>query len=102
MSKFSEDDPKLSAFLRRYRPHPPEAAVDLEAELMESLPPRGQKTKYLPWLVTAIAGGLLLTWTGYQNYRPALRYTSTEQNLEAFLIDNWEETLEMEITALEW
>jgi hypothetical protein len=102
MSKFSEDDPKLSAFLRQYPPPPPEASPDLEAQLMESLPPRVQKTKYLPWLITAIVGGLLFTWTGYRNYRPALRYTLIQQDLEAFLIDNWEETLEMEITAIEW
>ncbi|TVQ41751.1 MAG: hypothetical protein EA365_16890 [Gloeocapsa sp. DLM2.Bin57] len=102
MSKFSPDDPKLSAFLRQYRPLPPDASIDLEVELMDSLPPRVKKTKYLPWLLTAIATGLLLTWTGYQNYRPILRYTSIQRDLEAFLIDNWEETLEMEISAIEW
>jgi hypothetical protein len=102
MSNFSQNDPKLMEFLRQYRPQIPDESVDLETQLMQSLPHRVNKTKYLPWLLTAIAGGLLLTWIGYQNYQPSLKYGANQQKLEAFLVDNWEATLEMEMTATEW
>lgn len=100
MSQFPGEDPKLSAFLHKYRPIPPEAAVELEVKLMSSLPPRSRRN-YYPY-VWAIAASLLLTWTGYRYFQPAWKYGAVSQELEAFLIDNWEETLEIEVTTTEW
>jgi hypothetical protein len=104
MSKVPDKDPKLSDFLRQYRPVPPTASTDLEARLMESLPPHQGRPYFssFRWTIPAIAASLLFAWTGYRYFQPSWQYGAIAQELEIFLIDNWDETLEMEITALEW
>lgn len=103
MSKFPDQDPKLNEFLRQYPPLPSEAPPELEARVMANLPPqdRGFQTHW-KWTIPAIAGSLLLTWIGYQNFQPRLQYGAAVGDLEAFVVDSWDETLEMEITAREW
>ncbi|ELR98848.1 hypothetical protein [Gloeocapsa sp. PCC 73106] len=102
MSQFPDEDPKLSAFLRQYRPIPPETPNYLEARLMESLPTRRSQHTHFRWTIPAIAATLLLAWTSYRHFQPGWRYGAITQELETFLIDNWDETLEMELMATEW
>jgi len=101
MSKFSEREDELISFLQRYRPLPPEESWDGETKLMESLPTREGKRHYLFLSLTAIATGLLLTYFGYRQFQPAFQQAAKERQLEAFLIDNWDATLEMNVTTTE-
>jgi hypothetical protein len=97
--QFPQDEKKLVAFVRRYRPVPPPAAVGLERQVM-SLVEREvltcQKRLKLRWLVPSIgAVSLLLAWGGYHWFAPAPQpqFATNSEELETFLVQSWQGTL---------
>lgn len=108
MTRFPQDDDKLVKFLRRYRPLPPPARVNLERQLLQAIAsqtrPRQQvRPAYLFWtLASACLGGLLLAWGGNRWFspQPFPQVTASSEDLEVFLMESWQGALGE--TALSW
>lgn len=94
--QFPQDDEKLVAFIRRYRPVPPPAALGLEQRLMSSVEKNvlncQEKAKWRFLVPAACAAGLLLAWTAYNRLTlPQAQFTaSSEEELETFLVESWQ------------
>jgi hypothetical protein len=108
-------DKKLVNFLKQYRPNVPEAAPDLEQELLAAIdrndaaarefnylgePPFTRSSKrsgivcFPKWAFpSAIAAGLLVFWSGYRVLVPAHFHADEAAHLEEFLVNNWEGVL---------
>ena len=94
-----EEDRDLINFLQQHRPVPPQANSHLESQLMkliEEQPRKSSKSSSsLFWFVPgAIAMGIVFTWNNqrFLQYTPQL--AQEKINVELFLIDSWEETME--------
>ena len=85
----------LISFLRQNQPIAPDADLDLEQQIFDSLEPRTDKPKkfYLKiWTIpSAIATGFLFTSIGLGFRTP--RIASEPKDIENFLIKNWHSTL---------
>jgi hypothetical protein len=98
MTHFSDDDEKLVDFLKEYRPAPPPTMRDLEWQLMElvtrelPLPPKYPHQFFLI-ISSAMAGSLLLLVGSYRWLKPLPEVASDREELEIFLVDNWNETM---------
>jgi hypothetical protein len=102
MNKLPDENEQLRRFLQEYRPLPPEASPNLEQKLLTGLNSRKKNNNYR-WILIAIASSCLATWVGYHNFKPALNYSAVDrEELETFLIDSWDETLEMEVSSIDW
>jgi hypothetical protein len=107
-------DKKLVDFLKQYRPILPEAAPDLEQNLLAALErnevdrpdrknlesqltashKRSKITCFPKWAFPAtIAAGLLVVWSGYRALDTAQLPADETAQLEAFLVTNWEGVL---------
>lgn len=94
MNQFPDDDEQLVSFLKQYRPVPPRARADMEAQLMELVtrepPPPPRYPHQFFWIVSsAMAGSLLLAVGGYRWLNPSPQIATNPQELEAFLVDSW-------------
>lgn len=87
----------LVSFLRENKPAAPQAHLNLEQQIFDSLEPRTDKSKklYLTTLWTipgAIATGFLFTSIGFSFKTP--RIASEPKDLESFLVKNWQSILD--------
>lgn len=94
MNRFSDDDEQLIDFLKQYRPVPPRARANLEAQLMELVtrepPPPPRYAHQFFWIVSsAMAGSLLLGVGGYRWLNPSPQVATNPSELETFLVDSW-------------
>jgi hypothetical protein len=99
MMQFPQDDEKLVAFIRRYRPVPPPAALGLEQRLIslveDNAPNCQEKRKWRVFVPAACAASLLLAWTAYNwhaGQQPQFT-ASSEEELESFLVETWQGTV---------
>jgi hypothetical protein len=96
-----QDDEKLVAFVRRYRPVPPPAAINLEQQLMSLVEKNAlncqKKTKLRCLVPAACAAGLLLAWGGYNWFasqqQPQFAASPQEEELETILVESWQGTV---------
>jgi hypothetical protein len=95
----SPEDDQLVRFLRQHRPSPSSPRVTLEEDLLNiidreakiSRPARRTRSRILATLLAAIAL-ILFGHSRWLTTTPKVSTTSDEE-LEAFLWDNWQETL---------
>ena len=85
----------LVSFLRQNQPTAPDAHLNLEQQIFDSLEPRTDKPKKLYfktlWAIpSAIATGFLFTSIGFSFRTP--RIASEPKDLENFLVKNWQST----------
>lgn len=113
MNKPSSDQ-QLVNFLKQYRPNLPKSAPDLELKLLATIERNEEAEKkqiyrkkirsilsnnrsiipsFPQWAFPpAIAMTLIVCWSGYRLLSPAF-HLDDEANLEAFLVNNWEDVL---------
>lgn len=94
----NDDDRKLINFLRQNRPVAPSSpnSLDLEQKLMTAIAKDSHRehssSLHLIWAIpSAITTGFLLTSVGLNLKTPQMTIESEE--LEKFLVDNWQDTL---------
>lgn len=96
-----EDDHDLINFLQQYRPHPPAAAPDLEAKILNaigSLEEASPKVRQFPrrgwyrsaWVPTAIAASLVAGLFSYRALNPSSPTSSDLRALETFIETSWD------------
>lgn len=95
----SPEDDNLVSFLRQHRPSPPEPRADLEEEILQAIESE-TKTSRKHWIFSPRTGALgiaaigLLLFGQSRWLNPTPRIASiSDRELEAFLADNWNETL---------
>lgn len=95
----SPEDDNLVSFLRQHRPSPPEPRADLEEEILQAIEIEAKNSRK-HWIFSprtgaiglAAIGLLLFGQSRWLNPAPIIASISDEE-LEAFLADNWNETL---------
>lgn len=87
MSLFPQDDEDLVQFLRRHRPEPPDAAPDLEARILRSLPPRRSWRDSAR--VITIASSIAACFLGVIIARQVQAPTHDPTAIEAYLESSW-------------
>ena len=97
MNKFLPDDDRdLVSFLQQHRPLPP-TNPDLETQIMDLVQRQPRKTVKKSaklWAIPgAIAMGLVITWN-QRSISPTPQLVRDNLNLELFLVDSWESTIE--------
>ena len=97
MNKFLPDDDRdLVSFLQQHRPLPP-TNPHLESQIMdlvERQPRKKVKKSGKLWAIPgAIAMGLVITWN-QRLLKPTPQLVRDNLNLELFLVDSWEATIE--------
>ena len=97
MNKFLPDDDRdLVSFLQQHRPLPP-TNPHLETQIMdlvEQQPRKTSKKSSKLWFIPgAIAMGLVITWN-QRSISPTPQLVRDNLNLELFLVDSWEATIE--------
>ncbi|NJK37927.1 MAG: hypothetical protein HC835_07815 [Oscillatoriales cyanobacterium RM2_1_1] len=106
MTLFHPEESTLIHFLKTYQPTPPSASSDLEERIMTAIDDsetvlaelnQSHRTSkhYLRSLRIAIAltAGLLTAWIGYGVYRPNQLSLREQQQLEDFIVSNWDEVM---------
>ncbi len=92
------DDRHVVAFLKQYRPLPPPSTATLERQILSRIaqePPRHcQLTRSWVWLISSTVIAVLLVWTGYRGSNLSPRLAINSEEIEGFLVENWQETLE--------
>ncbi|MEB3311881.1 MAG: hypothetical protein VKJ02_16775 [Snowella sp.] len=88
-------DPDFVRFLQQYQPLPPNPSQGLEERIMSLIQtePPGLRLDQRFWMIpTAIATGLCLLWGGsrWMQSNTPLAGTMQTQEIEAFLVDNWQ------------
>ena len=91
----NRDKTNFVAFLRQNQPIPPQACLDLEQQIIDSLEPRKFRErrcyKTVTWTIpSAIATGFLFTTVSFGVRTP--RVAIEPQDLENFLVNNWQDT----------
>jgi hypothetical protein len=84
------EDPRLSEFLRRYRPCPPSTQGNFEDYLFDRIEQNTQaQSKGVYWIFsTAILAGVVLGWGMYRySNQPELAASAPE--IENFVLENW-------------
>lgn len=94
----------LVSFLRHHQPAIPEAQPDLEQKIIDSLEPRTTKHRKpyfrVTWTIpSAIATGFLFTSVSFGVRTP--RMAIEPKDMENFLVNNWQDTLDNNDSALE-
>lgn len=85
-----KDDDTLVQFLRTYRLDPPPPCPGLEEQLMAKIKPSGHS---LPWLKVLTGLGLIISLLGFSlGRRWQIAHSVDQEQLEAYLIQNWETT----------
>jgi len=85
-----KDEDTLVQFLRRHRLDPPPPHPELEERLMAELKPVGHS---FPWLKMLMGLGLVISLLGFSQARRLQTAHSVDpEQLEAYLIQNWEAT----------
>lgn len=101
MMQSPQDDEKLVAFVRRHRPVPPPAAMGLEQRLMLMVEKEAincTKTAKMRCLIPfACAAAFIFAVTTHnwfvQQQQLQFAVRSQEEELETFLIENWQGTV---------
>jgi hypothetical protein len=98
MKKLPQSEDSLVVFLRNYHSVAPEARADLENNLMakiqnHSVNSRKNTYKFSWILPSAIAGGTLIAWSTYCSLSPKPQAIVNSEELEIFVVDNWENTI---------
>ncbi len=91
MTELPPDDPRLSAFLRRYQPAPPKTQSDLEDYLLARIEQDAQpqsKSSVFWVLSSAIVAGMIMGWGAYRYSTPPQLMASGPE-LENFILENW-------------
>ena len=91
----NRDKINLVAFLRQNQPIPPQACLGLEERIIDSLEPRKFRErkcyKTITWTIpSALATSFLFTTVSFGVRTP--RVAIEPQDLENFLVNNWEDT----------
>jgi hypothetical protein len=98
MTHLPDDDERLISFLKQYHPVPPPAKADLEMQLMELVtrePPPIKHSHQFFWIISsAMAGSLVLAIGGYRFFTPTPKMAANPEELETFLVDNWNSSVE--------
>ncbi|MEG3438736.1 hypothetical protein V0288_16535 [Pannus brasiliensis CCIBt3594] len=95
----SPEDDNLVSFLRQHRPSPPEPRANLEEEILRAIEIEAETPRKRPIIsprtgAISIAAIALLLFGFYRWSSPTPRVaTISDRELEAFLADNWNETL---------
>ncbi len=85
-----KDEDTLVQFLRTHRLDPPPPHPELEERLMAELKPSGHSSL---WLKVLMGIGLILSLLGFSQVRRLQTAHSVDpEQLEAYLIQNWETT----------
>ena len=95
MTQFSQDD-RLVKFLRQHTSNAPPAAPDLEQQIMKAVAASPQQSALVrrQWIVpSAIAAGVLISWTCYRALTPAKPTAAEVAGLETFMESNWDGAL---------
>lgn len=104
MSRFSEDDLKLTEFLKRHQPVVPSAKPELEAQLMSAIAstPQSRLTvvskahiqRRILWAVpSAIAAGLLAMVVNHRTFAPVSQPSPAEvAELQTFIENTWQDS----------
>ncbi len=105
MSRFSEDDLKLTEFLKRHQPVVPAANPDLEDQLMSAIAstpqPRLTVVSKAPvqrrilWAVpSAIAAGLVAVVVSHRPFAPVSQPSAAEvAELQNFIESTWDDSI---------
>ncbi len=98
----NDNQNNLVSFLQNNQPVPPQAYPDLEQRIIDSLEPRKFKDrkcyKTVTWTIpSAIATGFLFTTVSFGVRTP--RVAIEPQDLENFLVNNWQDTLNAQNTS---
>lgn len=105
MSRFSEDDLKLTEFLKRHQPVVPAANPDLEDQLMSAIAstpqPRLTVVSKAPvqrrilWAVpSAIAAGLVAVVVSHRPFAPVSQPSAAEvAELQNFIESTWDDSV---------
>ena len=91
MNQLPPDDPRLSAFLRQYRPAPPSSQGDIEDYLFARIEQDVQtESKNIFWILSsAVVAGVIIGWGAYKfNAPPQIAASSPE--LEYFVLESWD------------
>ncbi|MGL5080004.1 MAG: hypothetical protein ACRC8A_00820 [Microcoleaceae cyanobacterium] len=106
MTQLLPEDSSLIYFLKRYRPIPPPGATDLERQIMATV--ENPETVFREFntihgvgrchlnalrIAIALTAGVLTAWIGYGVFRPSQLSLSEQQQLEDFIVSNWEEVM---------
>ncbi|ACK71694.1 conserved hypothetical protein [Gloeothece citriformis PCC 7424] len=100
MTRFfhDDDDDQVVQFLSQYRPLPPTPSPQLEQELMQRIEQEPIESKYSSrwvWIVSsAIVGLSLMIWGSDRWLKPFPQIANGSQDLEAFLVHTWTQTVE--------
>ena len=99
----NDNQNNLVSFLRHNQPLPPQAYPELEQKIIDSLEPRRFKDRKCYKTVTltipsAIDTGFLFTTVSLGVRTP--RIAIEPQDLENFLVSNWQDTLDVHNTSL--
>ena len=95
MTNLPDDDRNdLISFLRQNQPTAPDARLNLEQQIFDSLEPRtDNKNSYAKWTIPgAIATGFIFTSIGLGFRTP--RVAIEPKDLENFMVENWQTTLD--------
>lgn len=89
------DDNRLVSFLRHNRPVPMPASADRERELMELINNQPSSSRhYRVWAVPGAIAAALVSWGGYRLFVPSLQAAQEPQQLESFLVNSWNGSVE--------
>lgn len=95
----SPEDDNLVSFLRQHRPSPPEPRAALEEEILQAIEIEAKNSRKRPIFsprtgAIGIAAIGLLLFGQYRWSSPTPRVANiSDEELEAFLADSWNETL---------
>lgn len=92
-----KEDRELVDFLQRYQPLPPPPAANLEVRILTALSPQHTpvQNKRSPWsflwmVPSAIALGIVVTWSAGQLLSPSPPSAAELVELETYVEDSWD------------
>jgi hypothetical protein len=93
----ADDNDPCGAFLRRYRPEPPDPKGDLEGQVMAAVIAEAlvaqrrsrRRARCRQWGIPTLAAALLMAWGGWVNLRSPAPEASDLADLKEFLAEAW-------------
>ncbi len=107
MSKTPHDNQKVVSFIKQYRPLPPPGTATLETQLLTKI---AQKSSHYHsrnivrrWLIpSALVASLTAIWGGYRWLQPSYQFSDNSTNIELFLVESWQGTMEQSSLYSDW
>lgn len=86
-----DDDRDLTHFLHRYRPNPPPAHPELEDQILNALPRRTRRSRWI--IPSTIAASLVSAIATYQILQPRSSEFVDTAAIETYMESNWSNTM---------